>query len=227
MCERRKRGSLDLEAVEQATRDALHQAGAVLLETLLNEDAAGESQQSCACGSPARYAGRRPKKLVTMLGEVVVERPYYHCSRCGKGFAPHDQELAVKATQYSPGVRRMTALVGSETSFDRGRALLDELAGVRLTAKAVEREAEAIGEDVASEEQAAIARAVPLELPAMSGPETPILYIEMDGTGVPVTAAETAGRKGKDGGPAGTREVKLGCVFTQTSCDEQGRPVRD
>ena len=227
MCERRKRGSLDLEAVEQATRDALHQAGAVLLETLLNEDAAGESQQPCACGSPARYAGRRPKKLVTMLGEVVVERPYYHCSRCGKGFAPHDQELAVKATQYSPGVRRMTALVGSETSFDRGRALLDELAGVRLTAKAVEREAEAIGEDVASEEQAAIARAVPLELPAMSGPETPILYIEMDGTGVPVTAAETAGRKGKYGGPAGTREVKLGCVFTQTSCDEQGRPVRD
>ena len=227
LCERRKRGSLDLEAVEQATRDALHQAGAVLLETLLNEDAAGESQQPCACGSPARYAGRRPKKLVTMLGKVVVERPYYHCSRCGKGFAPHDQELAVKATQYSPGVRRMTALVGSETSFDRGRALLDELAGVRLTAKAVEREAEAIGEDVASEEQAAIARAVPLELPAMSGPETPILYIEMDGTGVPVTAAETAGRKGKDGGPAGTREVKLGCVFTQTSCDEQGRPVRD
>ncbi len=227
MCERRKRGSLDLEAVEQATRDALHQAGAVLLETLLNEDAAGESQQPCACGSPARYAGRRPKKLVTMLGEVVVERPYYHCSRCGKGFAPHDQELAVKATQYSPGVRRMTALVGSETSFDRGRALLDELAGVRLTAKAVEREAEAIGEDVASEEQAAIARAVPLELPAMSGPETPILYIEMDGTGVPVTAAETTGRKGKDGGSAGTREVKLGCVFTQTSCDEQGRPVRD
>ena len=32
LCERRKRGSLDLEAVEQATRDALHQAGAVLLE---------------------------------------------------------------------------------------------------------------------------------------------------------------------------------------------------
>ena len=94
LCERRK--SLDLETVEQATRDALHQAGAVLLETLLNEDAAGESQQPCACGSPARYAGRRPKKLVTMLGEVVVERPYYHCSRCGKGFAPHDQELAVR-----------------------------------------------------------------------------------------------------------------------------------
>jgi len=121
----------------------------------------------------------------------------------------------------------MTALVGSETSFDRGRVLLDELAGVELTAKAVEREAEAIGADIAAREQVEISRAVQLELPEPCVPEVPVLYIEMDGTGVPATAAATAGRKGKGGGQAGTREVKLGCVFTQTSCDEQGRPLRD
>lgn len=163
-----------------------------------------------------------------MLGEVELDRSYYHCGRCGKGFAPRDEELDVEATQYSPGVRRMTALVGSETSFDRGRALLAELAGVELTTKAVEREAEAIGADIAAREQAAIARAVQLELPEI-GPEeeTPILYIEMDGTGVPTAAAETAGRKGKDGASARTREVKLGCVFTQSRRDEQGRPLRD
>ncbi len=165
-----------------------------------------------------------------MLGEVVVERPYYHCNRCGAGCAPRDQELDVEGTQYSPGVRRMTALVGSETSFDRGRALLDELAGVQLTTKAVEREAEAIGADIADHEQAEISRAVQFELPEIFGEDTPILYIEMDGTGVPVTGKTepslrlpTAGRKGKAGGPARTREVKLGCVFTQTSCDDNGR----
>ncbi len=100
-----------------------------------------------------------------MLGGVVVERPYYHCRRCGAGCTPRDQELDVEGTQYSPGVRRMTALVGSETSFDRGRALLEELAGVQLTAKAVEREAEAIGADIADHEQAEISRAVQFELP--------------------------------------------------------------
>ena len=46
------------------------------------------------------------------------------CRCCRNGFAPRDQELDVEATQYSPGVRRMTALVGSETSFERGRVLL-------------------------------------------------------------------------------------------------------
>ena len=50
----------------------------------------------------------------------------------------------------------------------------------------------------------------------------------MDGTGVPMVQAETAGRAGKiEGQPAHTREAKLGCVFTQTSTDPQGRPVRD
>ncbi len=131
------------------------------------------------------------------------------------------------AARRKTGLRRMTALVGSETSFDRGRVLLDELAGVELTAKAVERQAEAIGADIAAREQAEIQRAVQLELPEICMLEILILYVEMDGTGVPTTAAETAGRKGKGGGPARTREVKLGCVFTQTSRDARGRPLRD
>lgn len=225
--ERRKTGALDLEALEQATRDALHRAGAAALTILLCRSEAAEPNLPCDCGGQARCAGRRPKKLVTLLGEVIVERPYYHCRRCGNGLVPRDRELDIESKQCSPGVRRMAALVGSETSFERGRALLDELAGVALTAKAVEREAESIGADIAAREQAEIDRAIQLDLPAISGPAIPILYIEMDGTGVPAAAAATAGRKGKDGGAARTREVKLGCVFTQSSRDEQGRPVRD
>jgi len=44
----------------------------------------------------------------------------------------------------------------------------------------------------------------------------------------PVVAAEVAGRprKAADGRPR-TREVKLGVLFTQTSVDQTGRPVRD
>jgi hypothetical protein len=50
----------------------------------------------------------------------------------------------------------------------------------------------------------------------------------MEGTGVPVVKKETMGRKGKtDGQPAHTREVKLGCVFTQTKWDPEGYALRD
>ncbi len=120
----------------------------------------------------------------------------------------------------------MMATVGSDQSFQHGRDQIALLAGVELTAKAVERHAEAIGGDIEAGEQDAIARSKQLEIPEMCGPETPILYIEMDGTGVPTVKAETVGRAGKrPDQPAHTREVKLGCVFTQTKVDEQGRPL--
>ena len=54
------------------------------------------------------------------------------------------------------------------------------------------------------------------------------LYVEFDGTGVPMRPSEVAGRRGKGAdGKAKTREVKLGCVFTQSGLDEKGRPARD
>ena len=85
-----------------------------------------------------------------------------------------------------------------------------------------------MGADITAREQAEIRRAKQLELPPVCGPAVPVLYIEMDGTGVPVVTAETTGRVGKvPGQPARSREVKLGCVFTQTASDDEGRPLRD
>ena len=66
---------------------------------------------------------------------------------------------------------------------------------------------------------------VPLPPPA---PAPDKLYIAIDGTGVPMVAAETEGRPGKgDDGKARTREIKLCAVFTQATLDEEHRPVRD
>ncbi len=224
---RRKSQALDLEAVEMATRATLHRAGAALLKELLAPPEPFPPQVSCGCGQGARFHGMRPKQLVTVLGPVETERPYYVCGHCHQGQSPRDQELDVVGTAYSPGVRRMMAVVGSETSFAQGREQLHLLAGLEVTAKGVERQAEATGADIAAHEQQAIQQEVELELSEVKGPEVPVLYVEMDGTGVPMVASETQGRPGKLDEQAHTREVKLGCVFTQTTVDQQGRPIRD
>jgi hypothetical protein len=97
-----------------------------------------------------------------------------------------------------------------------------------VTTKAVERTAETIGGDIAARQQPEMQRALQSDLPLVVGESIPILYVQMDGTGVPVVKKETAGRQGKtDGQPAHTREAKLGCVFTQTMWDQQGYPIRD
>jgi hypothetical protein len=186
------------------------------------------SQVSCSCGQQARYHETRPKQILTMLGPVVYDRAYYLCPNCHKGQSPRDQELDVVRTECSPGVRRMMAAVGSETSFDNGRQQLHMLAGLEVTTKAVERHAEAIGTDIAGLEQAKRDRLVQLKFPDILGDAVPVLYIEMDGTQLPMVHAELEGRAGRTPGqPARTREVKLGCVFTQTTTDSEGRPIRD
>jgi hypothetical protein len=54
------------------------------------------------------------------------------------------------------------------------------------------------------------------------------MYVLIDGVQVPVIAAETEGRQGRiEGKRARTRECKLGCVFTQTTVDKDGWPIRD
>jgi hypothetical protein len=67
-----------------------------------------------------------------------------------------------------------------------------------------------------------------LDLPVAAGAAIPVMYVQIDSTGVPVVRKETTGRRGRNpGAPPRTRDVKLGCVFTQTRRDRKGRPVRD
>jgi len=228
--QRRQGGETDLEAVENALRAALHQAGAAALSQLLQFEAPAPPQRHrpCGCGHQARYQEVRSKPLLTVVGPARLSRPYYWCSQCGRGQFPLDAELDVENTELSPGVRRMQALVGQESPFDHGRQQMKVLAGLEVTAKSVERTAESIGADIAQREQEEIQQVFQLELPVMVSEPIPILYVQMDGTGVPVVKQETLGRAGKrEGQPAHTREVKLGCVFTQTTWDEKGHPVRD
>jgi hypothetical protein len=223
-------GPLDLEAVEMAVRDSVHQAGSAVLKQLLKFDppSSENRQLSCSCGHTARYVELRSKPVLTAVGKAECLRPYYLCEHCHRGQFPVDLELDIENTELSPGVRRMLAAVGHEGPFEQGRKQMELLAGLSVTTKAVERTAEAIGEDIEVGQQQERRRALQLELPIPLGPRIPILYVEMDGTGIPVVQRETEGRAGKqDGQPAHTREAKLGCVFTQTGVDEEGYPVRD
>jgi hypothetical protein len=228
--QRRNNGRTDLGAVESAFRAALHQAGATALSELLQfaAPALDQRQLPCPCGYHAQYQELRSKPVLTVLGPAQLSRPYYLCARCHRGQFPADVALDVSEAEVSPGVRRMLAVVGAEGPFDHGRQQMKLLADLEVTTKAVERTAEAIGEDIAAGAQKEIQRAVQLDLPMVLGKAVPILYVQMDGTGIPVVKKETVGRQGKtEGEPSHSREVKLGCVFTQTTWDKAGYPIRD
>jgi len=212
-----------------AVRSAMHQAGAVVLTKLLQlpVPSAEHRNMPCACGRQARYRELRSKPILTAVGNVEISRPYYWCPHCHAGQFPADIELDIENTAFSPGVRRMQALVGQDAPFDHGRQQIKLLADLEVTTKSVERTAEAIGEDIAAGENQEIQRAKQLDLPIVVGDPMPVVYVQIDATGVPVVKKETVGRQGKDGHPARHRDAKLGSVFTQTTWDPEGYAIRD
>jgi len=206
------------------------QAGCGILGQLL---AAGPGYRGpyadCGNGHQAGLAGYRDKVIDTVLGPVTVRRAWYHCAQCQHGLAPRDAELGVAGQSMSPGLAAMTSRAGAAMPFARAAGLLEDLAAIQLTAKRVERAAEADGTALAAASRSRaglIARRKLVPLPP--GPLPDKLYIVIDGTGVPMTSKETAGREGKgEDGRARTREVKMAVFFTQDTVSGDGRPVRD
>jgi hypothetical protein len=206
------------------------QLGGGMLDKLLAADPGYRGPRAeCGNGHQAGFVSYREKIIDTVLGAVTLTRAWYHCAACGHGFAPRDAELGVAGQSLSPGLAAMNDTAAAAGPFAKAARLLGHLAGIRLTVKRVERAAEASGTAKATADRgrAALITARTL-VPLPPSPLPGKLYACIDGTGVPVTAKEAAGRDGKgEDGRARTREVKLAVFFTQDKLDDEGYPIRD
>jgi hypothetical protein len=206
------------------------QAGCGMLGRLLAADLGYRGPRvDCGQGHAAEFVSYRDKVIDTVLGPVTLTRAWYHCKACEHGLAPRDAELGVAGASLSPGLAAMNDRAAAAEPFAGAAGLLADLAGVRLTAKRVERAAEASGaaQAAAVRERSALVTARKV-VPLPPAPLPDKLYAVIDGTGVPMTSKETAGRAGKaEDGRARTREVKLAVFFTQDTLDKDGYPVRD
>ena len=219
--------AMPFEEIEKGFRFAALRGGNLIFDKFLSnmEDPAPMCQK---CGSKMNNRGKRDKRVVSLLGEGTVSRHYYECMECGHHYIPKDALLDIENTSFTPGVRRVVSKLAACDSFEDCSAAMIELCGIHVPVKDIERIAEMAGAAIEAEKQKEIEKVFSLKEASRTTESVPIMYIEYDGTGVPVRKRETDGRKGKQAdGTAKTREVKLGCIFTQTGLDEKGKPVRD
>jgi hypothetical protein len=228
-----RQDSFDLEAAEFYVRSAMLAAGSGVLERLLHGMAVGRQDKPCLCwhGHVPRKmdsSGVHEKTVQTILGPVRFARSRYVCPVCGDVDYPGDRLLGVAGTGFSPGLRRLMTRAGCRESFAEAAEDLLVYGAIHVAPKDDERVAEQTGRliDDWMREQASSAL---LGAREDAGQEAiPTFYIALDGTSAPMRPSEVAGRKGKGAdGRAKTREVKLGCIFTQTALDKEGNPRRD
>lgn len=201
-----------MAALEAGLKQALMRDGCRILEALLNQPAAlGEHEPT------GTLHDRRRRTVHSLLGTFELTRGYYLCEE--GNCCPMDEVLGL-IDSYSPGVAKlMCHAAGMDGSYDEAEQTLELYAGVRVPASQIRRIVQELGPELeAWSEGRNEARCE----------QVANFYVSYDGTGVPMRKEETKGRKGKQAdGSSVSREVKLGCVFTSTSNDPEGRPVRD
>ena len=140
----------DLEAWETAIRAAVLACGAKALAGLLEGIGSGRRPDGvlCGCGTFMESQGLKGKELLTILGSVPYERSMFQCPACQATRYPGDEELDIVGTTRSPGLRRMMARAGSQSTFKEGQMDLKVYAGIEVSAKDVERVSEGIGQQM-------------------------------------------------------------------------------
>lgn len=177
----------ELGTIETQVQQVFRRLGGVLLGGLARQRVAAHAGQRprCAhCGGPLRLVdGARARFLQGLVGEVTVQRPYYHCAACRQGTAPLDVAWGLGSGALTPALARVVCRVGIEGAFGQGADLVWEHLGVRVADEVVRCTTEAIGQVAEADQQDREQWRVPTEqVPA-------ILLLELDGVLVHERAA--------------------------------------
>ena len=208
--------------MDQGLRIALHKDGCRLLEELFADPNLKIEGNECRPGEKCH--SNRIKGMETVLGTVCLKRSYFYQSASGEeesqGRFPLDQALGL-INGYSAGMSKLMCRAGAMSSgYEAASADLKAYAGLEVDGRQIQRMVNLKAEEIQSyaRKSSPVQPVKPVE----------VFYASVDGTGVPMVPEELEDRPGKqEDGSSKTREVKLGCVFTQQSTDEEGRPLRD
>lgn len=198
--------------LELKFRQLVHQAAAQVLRPVMQ----ALIDQFDASFEPAptqRFIGRRWLEVTGLFGPMQLRRDYYLDQQ--NGHCPSDAALGLERA-YTPALARLLCRGAAQSSYAQASQDIFEYAGVNICDRQIQRLVQTVAPAVG-----------PWLKTQQSPPQSALMYVSADGTGVPMRKEVLAGRKGKQAdGSARTQEVKLGCVFLQTQVDEEGHPVR-
>ena len=163
--------------------------------------------------------GRHSLEIQGIFGSSTLWRDYYYHPGKRQGRHPADGVLGLEGS-HTPALARLICLEGAdETSYLKAALHLEEVGGIVVGERRIQREVLRIGPDAAAWQRE--------ESPPQPC-DAEVLCVEADYSGVTMRPEELAGSAGKaPDGKAKTRMAALGCVFTQHRPDDRGEPLRD
>lgn len=143
-----------------------------------------KGKQSCPeCGEAVYWKDYATRNYITSLGEMELERAYYHHGACHRGWVPMDERLGLGASELSPLVQEMVSYLGGFMPFEQAQHYLSRYQGVYISHDTVNNTAVAVGQMLGKKQEETIRQA----WAAGSLPECEVaippkrLYVSADG----------------------------------------------
>lgn len=216
---------------EQAVLGAVRTALPGLLTTVLQRstrDLDGRHRlghRACpTCQQPCHLQSWRGRQVHTVCGTVRVQRPWFVCRRCRRGFRPVDGVLGlVRGAHLSAGLHQQVVELGAATTFAEAERLLEMLAGQHVAAETIRQHTEQVGATLAAQQQAAIAQVQQTgEAAEAVEPAPGDLLVEADGVMVRYWDAWHEAKVGTVAGWDGDRAQQPSYVAAREGPDQFG-----
>lgn len=149
-----------------------------------------------------------------------MQRCYYHCRACHRGYVPWDRQLGLsEGTKLTPAAEEVTSIAGVQNSFAQSSEVtLQKMCGLSISESTVERVTEAAGERLAKllDERQTLGEDEPWEWQRDAQGRS-CAYVSLDATGVR--------QQGENGARADGRMASVGMIYNPRS-KADARPVK-
>jgi hypothetical protein len=134
----------------------------------------------CPCGRRAEFKGMRHRWVVSLAGQVRVERAYYYCRHCHTGVSPWDRQQGLDQRQWSASLKAIVCELAARLTFTEAVTLLQRTTGLAIQESSAEQIVQDVGGRLREQQGQAQAEIMAGAVVPAVTPAPARLYVSMD-----------------------------------------------
>ena len=149
------------------------------------------------CGVLVKARPARSRTVETLIGRITLQRPYFYCAACAKGFYPLDEALRLSPDTKQYDVQQAATELALEMPYEEAARLLGKWTDARMSDGSLHGVVNAVGADLGALEVCPTAEEIHARIEEVSvkGKWKPIMVLAMDGADVPTRPERAKGKR--------------------------------
>jgi hypothetical protein len=180
--------------------DIMGQAALALIQRKFGHLLEQEYCQCPRCHQRIKAMKKIEREVLTLIGPVKLNRPYFYCHHCSYGFFPIDKALGLSKHKIQPDIQELEAWLAAEMPYETAAETLQRCAGIKVSDRHIHEIANEIGQDLQVLDVCPDKAEIHGQIERLCEGQfrRPVLMIGLDGSHAP-TRPEPSARKGPRG----------------------------